>query len=673
MATIDASDFWGAAPPQGGTLWGETHQDHSSGNRAVPAAQPSSSPAVESASHEGDRFLADLQSQLRAVMRPPTGGDSSGGATAHSSHAGVGVGNGANVWGTSPSSMSNMLQHAPPPPPQTLQQIPQLQPVSTPPSMGGFSVVGQSHHHQQQAPTTLLTPPGMAMYLIPGTNQIVLLPAVNHGGSPPQHHTTGGSFHQHSPSMMGPPVHSGGSSTIMAVQFPSIPTATTPNSMVTAHHGSHNQNNNSSSSRRQRNSRGGGQRNSGGSSVGTLQSNGSGVFPSSYQPALVGNGSMSGVDSATGLMCGDAALVPQQNGKHHHSMKQNSTAAGSATYSSNGFSQPRELGNRPNHNTNVHDSLAGKCSFHAYRSSTTTSGGLLGGGASAVRKAPKLLPITATIKDQSLPIFVQMFPSEWIQQAHSIFQEIIRTICGPSMPAVVESMDMRSETSFIALVRTAHVWDLIARLRCRVLMDRHGYWYANDWKAYQEMKDYCDTVRRLPQQQRHCKTDGLPCMPLVVELGRSATTENITAPYTAPFDSLTQGSPGSTPTPSGSDMMTGTSIDGSSPPQFFTSPPSSRTHGSGRRSQRHTGGGGGHQKQNHQHHHHHHPPSQHHMLPPHQQQHQFFFQSTGSADFSSHLFQGVDHHQAGHNNGYVVDQRVGGRGYTAHTFSPSSM
>jgi hypothetical protein len=635
MATIDASEFWGAAP-QGGNLWGDAQQqDRGGACRAVPPAQPST--VVDSA-HDGDRFFADLQNQLRAVMRPPAADVD---ASSHSQFVDSST---ANVWAPSPPSASSTL-HAPPL--QTLQQIPHLQQVST--SGMGFSVVGQSHPQQS---TTIITPPGMAMYLIPGTNQIVLLPSVNHGGSPPQHMSLTGGYHHQTPSM-GPPVHSGGSA-VMAVQFPSMPMATTPASQHQA------AGTNSSSSRRQRNSRGGG-RNSGGSSVGTLQSNGSGVFPSSYQ-AVVGNGSLSGLE---GPMDAPHHSSNKQQHNNNSNMKQ-STPIG-ASFSSNGFSQPpRELGNRPNHNTNVHDSLAGKCSFHAYRSSSASGGP----GVASVRRPPKLLPVTATNKDQSLPIFVQMFPSEWIQQAHSIFQEIIRTICGPTMPAVVESMDMRSETSFIAVVRTAHVWDLIARLRCRVLMDRHGYWYANDWKAYQEMKEYCDTVRRLPQQQRHCKTDGLPCMPLVVELGRSATTEAITAPYTAPFDSLAQGSPGSTPTPSGSDMLTGASAD-RSPPQFFTSPPTARAHGSGRRSQRHSGGGHQ-QKQAHQSHHH--PPSHHHhMLPPHQHQQQFFFQPTGGADFSSHLFHGVDH-LTGHNSGgYVVDQRIGGRGYTAHAYSPSSM
>mmetsp|Transcript_68207 Transcript_68207/g.79391 ORF Transcript_68207/g.79391 Transcript_68207/m.79391 type:complete len:621 (+) Transcript_68207:288-2150(+) len=182
---------------------------------------------------------------------------------------------------------------------------------------------------------------------------------------------------------------------------------------------------------------------------------------------------------------------------------------------------PRDIGSRPNHGTNVHDALAGKLTFNAYRTDV---------------KRPSAC-LQTTTQTQTLPVFVQMFPSEWIHDAKVVFQEVICAICGPRC-AVVERIEPRSETSFIAFVKTAQLWDLISALRCRCLMDRHGFWYASSWQQYLDMKTYCEVVRRMPQQQRHYKTDGLPCMPLVVELSRMVAIDSVLAPPATqvPFD-----------------------------------------------------------------------------------------------------------------------------------------
>ncbi|KAK7194130.1 hypothetical protein NESM_000326200 [Novymonas esmeraldas] len=130
-----------------------------------------------------------------------------------------------------------------------------------------------------------------------------------------------------------------------------------------------------------------------------------------------------------------------------------------------------------------------------------------------------------------LPIFIQMFPCE-LRDRVGVLNRVIEATCGRDA-GFVHSFESRSETSFIAHVRTHNVWDLIQKVRCRVLMDRFGFWYAADIDQYVRMKEYCEGVRRLPQQTRHFQTDGLPCMPLVVELSRSVdralVTEN-TAP-----------------------------------------------------------------------------------------------------------------------------------------------
>jgi hypothetical protein len=136
-----------------------------------------------------------------------------------------------------------------------------------------------------------------------------------------------------------------------------------------------------------------------------------------------------------------------------------------------------------------------------------------------------------------LPIFIQMFPCELHDRA-AVLNRVIEATCGRDC-GVVQRIEPRSETSFIAHVRTHQVWQLIYKLRCRVLMDRFGFWYAADLDQYVRMKEYCEGVRRLPQQTRHFQTDGLPCMPLVVELSRAVdkmvVTEN-NAPRT--FDEI---------------------------------------------------------------------------------------------------------------------------------------
>ncbi|KAG5485364.1 hypothetical protein LSCM4_06000 [Leishmania orientalis] len=125
-----------------------------------------------------------------------------------------------------------------------------------------------------------------------------------------------------------------------------------------------------------------------------------------------------------------------------------------------------------------------------------------------------------------LPVFIQMFPCELLDRV-GLLNRVIEATCGRDA-GLVQSFESRSETSFIAHLRTNNVWELIYKLRCRVLMDRFGFWYATDIEQYVRMKEYCEGVRRLPQQTRHFQTDGLPCMPLVVELSRSVDRALVT-------------------------------------------------------------------------------------------------------------------------------------------------
>ncbi|KAG5484753.1 hypothetical protein LSCM1_06574 [Leishmania martiniquensis] len=125
----------------------------------------------------------------------------------------------------------------------------------------------------------------------------------------------------------------------------------------------------------------------------------------------------------------------------------------------------------------------------------------------------------AVVSAPVLPVFIQMFPCELLDRV-GLLNRVIEATCGREA-GLVQGFESRSETSFIAHVRTSNVWELIYKLRCRVLMDRFGFWYAADIDQYVRMKEYCESVRRLPQQTRHFQTDGLPCMPLVVELSRA--------------------------------------------------------------------------------------------------------------------------------------------------------
>nr|CCC95289.1 unnamed protein product [Trypanosoma congolense IL3000] len=176
--------------------------------------------------------------------------------------------------------------------------------------------------------------------------------------------------------------------------------------------------------------------------------------------------------------------------------------------------------------TNVHGSLQGVCSYYSYNISA------------ALKQYEQMGDVAENPDEQLLPVFFQMFPCELRSRTIVVLNRVVQATCGPDV-AVVVSIESRSETSFVALVHTRNVWLLIHRLRCRVLMDRHGFWHAEDFSQYLRLKEYCEGVRRLPQQTRHLRTDGLPCMPLVVELARGIMVPPPNPPLDPPsFDQL---------------------------------------------------------------------------------------------------------------------------------------
>lgn len=129
-----------------------------------------------------------------------------------------------------------------------------------------------------------------------------------------------------------------------------------------------------------------------------------------------------------------------------------------------------------------------------------------------------------------IPVFFQMFPCERRDRKETV-NTILREV-DPKTPimGIAENVMSRSETSFIAYIRSDVIWHVIQRTRCRILMDRLGCWYADTLDAYLELKAFCEGIRRMPQQNRHTVTDGLPCMPLVVELSTLVERERIVAP-----------------------------------------------------------------------------------------------------------------------------------------------
>ncbi|RNF09938.1 uncharacterized protein Tco025E_07112, partial [Trypanosoma conorhini] len=177
----------------------------------------------------------------------------------------------------------------------------------------------------------------------------------------------------------------------------------------------------------------------------------------------------------------------------------------------------RQPPGRQRSGTNVHGSLQGICTYYSYNLSA------------ALKQYEQPDSHVEKPVEQVLPVFIQMFPCELRDRTIIVLNRVVEATCGPDIATVV-GIEPRSETSFITLVRTNGVWQLIHKLRCRVLMDRHGFWYAENMEQYLRLKEYCESVRRLPQQMRHFQTDGLPCMPLVVELSRSVNAASVTSP-----------------------------------------------------------------------------------------------------------------------------------------------
>lgn len=191
---------------------------------------------------------------------------------------------------------------------------------------------------------------------------------------------------------------------------------------------------------------------------------------------------------------------------------------------------PVLLNGRLRHGRNVHTALAGVCRYVSYNDPIPTSSIMIQGGAPNGGSAAPTTP---------LPLFVQMFPSEHKEQFQLLFERILQLVCGPAI-ATVHAAEPRSDTSFLVFLTTTCVWHVIHFLRCRVLMDRHGFWYAEDFAQFEALMQYCDRVRSLPPPQRNAATDGLPSRALVVELSRTAATVQSAPPAPAPFDAQLQ-------------------------------------------------------------------------------------------------------------------------------------
>ena len=212
-----------------------------------------------------------------------------------------------------------------------------------------------------------------------------------------------------------------------------------------------------------------------------------------------------------------------------------SSATPNRSGAESGSSRPGSVENaRPHHGHNVHGALQGKCTFFAFPpnfmsltevvvpkqySPSLTDPPVVGMptvSVSAVGAAP-------TVRQSgviAIPLFCQMFPIEYVPFAGRVLQFVCDSVCGAGTVASIRDISAKSEKSFTANFLTDNVWEVVSRLRRRVLMDRHGFWFADDISQYIMMKQYCEGVRKLPQHTRHFLTDGLPCMPLVIEICR---------------------------------------------------------------------------------------------------------------------------------------------------------
>jgi len=193
-----------------------------------------------------------------------------------------------------------------------------------------------------------------------------------------------------------------------------------------------------------------------------------------------------------------------------------------------------ETNSMPGHRRNVHEEALGdSCNYHPFEATLA-----------AVQKShfshsPYATATTLRFRNLAFERHATMVKD---------IQCILYNMAGPE-PVVTSVRLSEPGRPFIeATVITAYPGDIVAKINKKVMvMDRYGYHVArgtvdtavsarpakrnvcipkeqqqvittSSTPEVQAALDYCKAVRQLPQKERHFKLDGLPCVPVRVEL-----------------------------------------------------------------------------------------------------------------------------------------------------------
>ena len=167
---------------------------------------------------------------------------------------------------------------------------------------------------------------------------------------------------------------------------------------------------------------------------------------------------------------------------------------------------------RPGHGCNVHDALLRRYgpqhfSYHPYRIDETE---------------PKLVAARAAHYRGNHPdamtvlFYVQMFPTELISVGGRVLESILRDTLGDD-GGVVINCEAVAFNAVRATVSCQQPYQVCHAIRCRVMADRHGFWYVKSYEAFLHLREYCNNLRYLSQPDRHFITDGLASIPLICE------------------------------------------------------------------------------------------------------------------------------------------------------------
>ena len=118
-----------------------------------------------------------------------------------------------------------------------------------------------------------------------------------------------------------------------------------------------------------------------------------------------------------------------------------------------------------------------------------------------------------------------------------MLESVIRQVAGDDAGVVI-SCTAVTFNAVRATILSAAPFSLCHALRCRVMADRHGFWYARTYEAFLELREYCSNLRYISQQERHYITDGLASIPLIAEFATEVNIPSLGLPIVGhePYD-----------------------------------------------------------------------------------------------------------------------------------------